>query len=60
MHGAYALVGGVQCKLVPAVDVTVLMVTHVSLHSRLSSGAGSLCARKRKIKDKRFEEWEKI
>ena len=45
--------GDVQCKLVPLACVSVLLVAHVSLHSRLSSGTTDLCLMRRKITDKK-------
>ena len=42
---------GVQWKLVPEAYVSVLLASHVSLQSRLSSGTDDLCVRSRKIKD---------
>ena len=35
-----------QCKLVPLACVSVLLAVHVSLQSKLSSGADSLCEKK--------------
>ena len=38
MRGVGALVGGVQCMLVPAACVSVLLAVQVNLRSRVSGG----------------------
>ena len=42
MFGVGELGGDVQCKLVPVVSVSLLLVGDVSLHSRLRRGAAYL------------------
>ena len=50
MHGVGAFACNVQCKLMPAACVSVLLAAHVSLGSRLSSSTADLCLRREKKK----------
>ena len=47
--GMSALVGDVQCKLVSVACVSVLLVVHVSLWSRLSRADDDLCEEENKL-----------
>ena len=55
MSGLGELGGEMQCKLVPLGCLSVLFAAHVSLHSRLSSGAADLFVRRENNKNKK--EW---